>query len=39
MFDVQAIRQQFPALAQQVNQNELVYLDSAATTQKPRTKQ
>ncbi|MGR3063066.1 cysteine desulfurase CsdA [Vibrio vulnificus] len=36
MFDVQAIRQQFPALAQQVNQNELVYLDSAATTQKPQ---
>ncbi|MCJ0811450.1 cysteine desulfurase CsdA [Vibrio vulnificus] len=36
MFDAQAIRQQFPALAQQVNQNELVYLDSAATTQKPQ---
>ncbi|MCA3939691.1 cysteine desulfurase CsdA [Vibrio vulnificus] len=36
MFDVQDIRQQFPALAQQVNQNELVYLDSAATTQKPQ---
>ncbi|EJV9310571.1 TPA: cysteine desulfurase CsdA [Vibrio vulnificus] len=36
MLDVQAIRQQFPALAQQVNQNELVYLDSAATTQKPQ---
>ncbi|GAD90826.1 cysteine desulfurase [Vibrio halioticoli NBRC 102217] len=35
MFDIQAIRAQFPALQQQVNQQPLVYLDSAATTQKP----
>jgi cysteine desulfurase / selenocysteine lyase len=33
--DVQAIRQQFPILAQQVNGAQLVYLDSAATSQKP----
>jgi cysteine desulfurase/selenocysteine lyase len=34
-FDVEAIRAQFPALQQQVNGQPLVYLDSAATTQKP----
>ncbi|NGZ12690.1 cysteine desulfurase CsdA [Vibrio aestuarianus] len=36
MFDVQAIREQFPALNQTVNSETLVYLDSAATTQKPQ---
>ncbi|TFH90479.1 cysteine desulfurase CsdA [Vibrio ouci] len=36
MFDVQAVAAQFPALLQQVNGQRLVYLDSAATTQKPR---
>ncbi|MGD8173160.1 cysteine desulfurase CsdA [Vibrio sp. TRT 21S02] len=36
MLDVKAIRAQFPALAQQVNGQSLVYLDSAATTQKPQ---
>jgi cysteine sulfinate desulfinase len=36
MFDVQAVAAQFPALLQQVNDQRLVYLDSAATTQKPR---
>lgn len=36
MFDVQQIAAQFPALKQQVNQQRLVYLDSAATTQKPQ---
>ena len=35
MLDVHAIRLQFPALAQDVNGEQLVYLDSAATTQKP----
>lgn len=34
-FDINAIRQQFPALDQQSNGQPLVYLDSAATTQKP----
>ncbi|TOL13040.1 cysteine desulfurase CsdA [Vibrio parahaemolyticus] len=36
MFDVNAVREQFPALNQDVNQSSLVYLDSAATTQKPQ---
>jgi cysteine desulfurase/selenocysteine lyase len=35
-FDPARIRAQFPALAQQVNGKPLVYLDSAATSQKPR---
>ncbi|WP_104399103.1 aminotransferase class V-fold PLP-dependent enzyme [Vibrio penaeicida] len=30
------VRSQFPALAQDVNETPLVYLDSAATTQKPQ---
>ena len=34
-FDVQAVRQDFPILHQQVNGHPLVYLDNAATTQKP----
>ncbi|SDC45591.1 cysteine desulfurase / selenocysteine lyase [Pelagirhabdus alkalitolerans] len=33
--DVSAIRQDFPLLDQEVNQHPLVYLDSAATSQKP----
>ncbi|MBA5763305.1 cysteine desulfurase CsdA [Vibrio sp. 404] len=37
MLDITAIRSQFPALNQQVNDQSLVYLDSAATTQKPQT--
>nr|WP_319555166.1 cysteine desulfurase CsdA [uncultured Vibrio sp.] len=36
MFDVNAVRQQFPALKQSINDTPLVYLDSAATTQKPQ---
>jgi cysteine desulfurase / selenocysteine lyase len=32
---VEAIRKQFPVLAQKVNGHELVFLDSAATTQRP----
>ncbi len=36
-FDIGRIRAQFPALHQQVNDHELVYLDNAATTQKPES--
>lgn len=35
MFDLQNIRSQFPILNQQVNGKPLVYLDNAATSQKP----
>ncbi len=35
-FDVEAVRTDFPALGQRVHGRPLVYLDSAATTQKPR---
>jgi cysteine desulfurase/selenocysteine lyase len=35
-YDPTRIRAEFPALTQQVNGNPLVYLDSAATSQKPR---
>jgi cysteine desulfurase/selenocysteine lyase len=35
-FDVTAVRADFPALDQQVHGRPLVYLDNAATTQKPR---
>lgn len=34
--DVARIREQFPVLQQQVNGRDLVYLDNAATSQKPR---
>jgi len=34
--DVARVRERFPALAQQVRGRPLVYLDNAATTQKPR---
>ena len=30
------VREDFPALAQEVNGHPLVYFDNAATTQKPR---
>ncbi len=35
-FDARALRAQFPALDQSVHGHPLVYLDNAATTQKPR---
>ena len=35
--DIAEIRRQFPVLNQQVNDKPLVYLDNAATTQKPST--
>ena len=34
--DVRAIREQFPILDQEVNGHRLVYLDNAASSQKPR---
>ena len=34
--DVERIRQDFPILARRVREHRLVYLDNAATTQKPR---
>lgn len=35
-FDVEAIRQQFPILSRRIDGAPLVYLDNAATTQKPQ---
>jgi cysteine desulfurase/selenocysteine lyase len=35
-YDVEAVRRDFPALHQNVHGRPLVYLDNAATTQKPR---
>jgi cysteine desulfurase/selenocysteine lyase len=35
-FDVRAIRRDFPILCERVHDKPLVYLDNAATTQKPR---
>jgi cysteine desulfurase/selenocysteine lyase len=35
--DVEAIRKQFPGLHQEVNGQPLIYLDNAATTQKPKS--
>ncbi len=36
LFDVEQVRQDFPILHQEVNGHPLVYLDNAATTQKPQ---
>lgn len=36
ILDVEAIRADFPALHQEINEYPLVYFDNAATTQKPR---
>src|SRR3954464_71024 len=36
MFDVETIRKDFPILERKVHGKPLVYLDNAATTQKPR---
>ncbi|SEQ67351.1 cysteine desulfurase [Amphritea atlantica] len=33
--DLHSVRQQFPALQQQINDHPLIYLDNAATSQKP----
>ena len=34
-FDAEGVRRDFPILKQEINGNQLVYLDNAATTQKP----
>lgn len=36
MLDVEKIKQDFPILFQEVNEEPLIYLDNAATTQKPK---
>src|SRR5690606_12151020 len=36
MYDVEAVRKDFPILQRQVHGKPLTYLDNAATTQKPR---
>ena len=36
MYDIQAVRADFPILAREVYKRPLVYFDNAATTQKPR---
>jgi cysteine desulfurase / selenocysteine lyase len=36
MFDVNKIREDFPILKRKINGKDLVYLDNAATTQKPK---
>ena len=36
-FDVQSVRRDFPILQEEVNGHPLVYLDNAATTQKPES--
>ncbi|MEL0632756.1 SufS family cysteine desulfurase [Pseudoalteromonas carrageenovora] len=36
-FDINKIKNDFPTLKQSINDNPLVYLDSAATTQKPQS--
>ena len=36
MYDIQALRKEFPILGREVYGRPLVYLDNAATTQKPR---
>lgn len=35
-FDVQAVRRDFPILAERVNGHQLIWLDNAATTHKPK---
>jgi cysteine desulfurase/selenocysteine lyase len=35
-FDITKIRQDFPLLAQDIKGKPLIYLDNAATTQKPQ---
>ena len=37
MLNIQEIREQFPILTQKVNDKPLVYLDNAASSQKPLT--
>ena len=37
MVDIKKIREQFPILSRSVNNNDLVYFDNGATTQKPQS--
>ena len=37
VFDVEAVRRDFPALNQRVNGRRIIWLDNAATTQKPQS--
>lgn len=37
VFDIEAIRRDFPALQQRVNGHPLIWMDNAATTQKPQS--
>ena len=36
MYDIQTVRADFPVLSRKVNNKPLVYLDNAATSQKPK---
>lgn len=36
MYDIETVRKDFPILGREVYKRPLVYLDNAATTQKPR---
>ncbi len=36
MYDIETVRADFPILSRQVNGADLVYLDNAASAQKPR---
>ena len=36
MFDINRTRKQFPILNKKVNNNNLIYFDNGATTQKPK---
>ena len=36
MIDVQKIRKLFPILNEKINENDLIYFDNGATTQKPK---
>ena len=37
MYDVDAVRRDFPILGRQVNDRALVYLDNGASAQKPQS--
>ena len=37
MYDIETVRKDFPILGREVYKRPLVYLDNAATTQKPRS--
>ena len=37
MYDINSVRKDFPILHQKINGHDLVYLDNAATSQKPKS--